>query len=433
MEARSFNALVKEYLGANLPGALADKISFPKLPLEARGVILRMLALMRRASYPATEFNPQMIHLLSTVTPGMLPSAWGGRIPPVTWPGRHGKLDAYVTQQPGPSSNGQPVFIDLGCGFPPVTTADTAKYMQEWSVFGVDRSFARYVLYDAEGYYACFGPDGAFEYFQPQMKPLHDHPKAVRARFESLFADLHPQLKGFNERHSKTVEKDGNRLVYNQIRDFETKYLKFVESDIENLQLPLARAIRCMNVLLYFEKPVRDRMRLSIGAMLEDGGMLICGFNHPFGIYLRYAVYKKDPAGIRPSEFAFSPDNLRPLGVGPWLTIQDSDEEAELLADLIGVIRSDRIFWPDFNHYVDTLQERHGICVRGVDGYNHFTKEAQTAPPAVMMEKTAALWQQLKAEGYTDGAVAALERAGYEAWKNPVGDIAVLPPEGRLS
>lgn len=432
MENRSFNSLVEEFLGTRLPNSLADNISFPELSTEARGVILRMLALMKRASYLATEFNPQMIWLLSTVTPGMLPSAWGGRIPPVTSPGRHGKIDAYVTHQTGPSGSGQPVFVDLGCGFPPVTTVDTAGNMPDWSVYGVDRSFARYVLYDADGHYACFNRDGEFEYFQPQMKPLHENPKAAQARFKSLFADLLPQLKVIDDQACETLEKDGNRLVYNHIKDFEAENLKFIESDIEALQLPPARVIRCMNVLLYFEKSVRDRMRLSIGALLDDGGILICGFNHPFGIYARYAVYKKDATGIRPVEFAFSPDNLRPLGIGPWLTIQEEDEEAELLADLTGAIRADRIFWPEFNQYVDALQQEHGICRRADDGFNHFTEETNTAPPNVILKKTTALWHQVDAAGFTDGAVAALGRAGYNAWKNPVGDIAVLPPEGLL-
>jgi hypothetical protein len=46
------------------------------------------------------------------------------------------------------------------------------------------------------------------------------------------------------------------------------------------------------------------------------------------------------------------------------------------------------------------------------------------------LEKTSALWQQLDVEGYTDGSVGALKRAGYNAWKNPVSDIAVRPPDG---
>ncbi|MGA9477881.1 MAG: hypothetical protein WBV21_08890, partial [Desulfobacterales bacterium] len=168
----------------------------------------------------------------------------------------------------------------------------------------------------------------------------------------------------------------------------------------------------------------------KIGSFLEDDGILISGFNHPFGIYARYDVYKKDADGIRPSEFGFSLDNLRPLGIGPWLTINDEDEEAEFLADLTGAIRTDRIFWAEFNQRVDELQEKYGICKRGDDGFNHFSNKFLTALPLVTVEKTAALWQQLDVEGYTEGAVEALRRAGYDAWKNIVGDIAVKPPDG---
>ena len=37
------------------------------------------------------------------------------------------------------------------------------------------------------------------------------------------------------------------------------------------------------------------------------------------------------------------------------------------------------------------------------------------------------IWQQLEKDGFLDGAVDVLARAGYDAWKNPVGDIAVRP------
>jgi hypothetical protein len=432
METSSFNSLVEHYLGARIPSTLADRVLFAQLPAEARGVIVRLLGLMKRSLCPATEFTPLMMQLLSTVTPGMLPSAWEGRIPPVTYPGRHRKLDAYVARHTRLPSSGQPVFVDLGCGFPPVTTVDTAGCMPDWSVFGVDRSFARYVLFDAEGHYACFDREGSFQYLQAHLKPLHDHPESARDRFKALFADLAPRLIACDDQVSEIADKKGNRLVHNYVRRFEADHLKFIESDIEDLQLPPAHVVRCMNVLLYFEKSVRQRMRLAIGAQLDGGGMLISGFNHPFGIYARYAVYTKEAAGLRPVEFAFSPDNLRPLGVGPWLTLQDEDEEAELLADLTAAIRADRIFWPEFNQRVDALQEKNGICRREEDGYLHFTEEALTAPANITTQKTTALWGQLASAGFTDGAVDALCRAGYTAWKNPVGDIAVLPPEGRF-
>jgi hypothetical protein len=431
-QTESFNSLVAHYLGAPLPGTLADKVSLANLAPDARDVITRMLALMKRSGCPATEINSQMMELLFTVTPGMLPSAWGGRIPPVTFAGRHRKLDAYIAGQKGSSSAGRPVLIDWGCGFPPVTTTDIAAYLPQWTIFGVDRSFARYMLYDPQGHYACFDRNGDFEYFQLQMKPLHDNPEDTRTHFKTLFGKLFSYLTSTDDNSVETVEKNGSRLVSNPVRNFERDNLKFLEGDIEKIRFPSAQVIRCMNVLLYYEKEIRDRMLQSLGNRVETDGILISGMNHPFGIYTRYAVYRKKGGGLVPEEFAFSPDNLRPLGIAPWLTLQERDEEAELLADLVGVLRADRLFWGDFDRRVDALQEAHGIGHRGDDGFLLFSAELQNAPPFALFEKEAALWKTLEAEGYPQGAVEALGRAGYTAWKNPVGDIAVRPPDGSL-
>jgi len=432
VETADFNDLVVRYLGQRLPASLADQIDWPALSPEAQGFILRLLALMQRSGCPTTEFNAQTIWLLATVTPAMLPSAWGGRIPPLTAPGRHRKLDAYVKHLTRPTTDGRPVFIDLGCGFPPVTTVDTAGSLPDWSVYGVDPSFSRYVLYDAEGRYACFNRDGQFQYFQSPLKPLNDTPEAVRKSFQSLFADLYPHLPAPDDHERTSFARDGHRLVSNHIRDYESENLTFIKSKIENLRLPPARLIRCMNVLLYFEQHVRETMLSSIADRLDDDGQLITGFNHPFGIYARYAVYRKKAARMVPCEFAFGLDNLRPLGTGPWVTLAEEDREAELLADLTGVLRQDPDFWGEFAPYVDDLREKLGIGRRMGDGFLHFTEAVQKAPPQVLLEKTTRLWQQAEADGHAAGAVEALARAGYDAWINPVGDIAVVPPEGAL-
>ncbi|MCB2169608.1 MAG: hypothetical protein KQI78_18270 [Deltaproteobacteria bacterium] len=430
--ADTFNDLVERFLGQRLPDTLADQIDWPALAPDAQGFILRLLGLMQRSFCPATEINAQMIWLLATVTPAMLPSAWGGRIPPLTSQGRHRKLDAYVTHQAWPSGDGRPIFIDLGCGFPPVTTVDTAKHLPDWSVYGVDPSFSRYVLYDAEGRYACFNREGQFQYFQSPLKPLNDTTEAVRNSFQSLFDDLYPHLPSPHDHERTLFARDGHTLLSNPIRDYEAENLNFIKSGIQDLQSPPARLIRCMNVLLYFEKEIREAMLTAIANLLADDGRLMTGFNHPFGIYARYAVYRKNSAGMVPCEFAFGLDNLRPLGTGPWVTLAEEDQEAELLADLTGAIRADRKFWNNFNTHVDTLQAKYGICTRGDDGFPQFTEGAQNAPPHALLEKTTALWHEVDAAGYTDGAIEALGRAGFTAWKNPVGDIAVHPPEGSL-
>ena len=428
LTSETFNHYVEQFLGMRLPDRLADLVPFSKLAPDAKSVALRLLELMKRSGCAATEFNAQMAWLLAAVTPSMLPAAWGGRIPPLTAPGRHRKLDTYVHHQIRPADNGRPLLIDLGCGFPPVTAVDTAKFLPDWSVCGVDRSFHRYVLYDTDGRYACFNRNGVFQYIQSPGKPLNDIPEAVRVRFQSLFADLLPLLDPPRDGRSTSVAKDGCQLIADHVRDFERKNLTFVKADIDALQLPPARFVRCMNMLLYFPKDERERMLAAMGARLDEDGLMMTGFNHPFGIYARYAVYAKDAAGIHPREFAFSIDNLRPLGIGPWLTLVEDDREAALLADLTGAIRADRIFWSDFTRRVDALQAQFEIGTRDPDGFLQFTEEARMASPLVVTQKTTALWQQMATEGYAAAAVAALERTGYKAWINAVGDIAVRPP-----
>ena len=431
-EKTDFNDLVAQFLGQRLPANLADQIQWPALAADARGVILRLLALMQRSSCPATEFNEQMIWLLATVTPAMLPAAWGGRIPPLTAPGRHRKFDAYVKHHLRPTPDKRPAFLDLGCGFPPLTTVDTAGTLPDWQVYGVDPAFFRYVLYDAEGRYACFNRDGQFQYFQSPAKPLTDTPEEVRRSFRSLFADLYPLLPPSHGQERVSVGKNGHTLVSNHIRDYETENLTFIKATIEDLRLPPAHCIRCLNVLLYFDKPIRDTMLASIAEMLEEGGLLMSGFNHPFGIYARYAVYRKESGGIRPCEFAFSLDNLRPLGIGPWLTLTEDDQEAELLADLTLAIRRDHHFWREFSADVNDRRLKLGICREADDGVCRFPEAMHKAAPLLLAEKTTALWHHIDAAGYTDGAIEALVRAGYEAWRNPAGDIAVLPPDNTL-
>lgn len=434
MQNRSFNSLVKQFLGVRLPDRLSGMISYPDLPLEAQHFTLRMLTLMQRASYAGNDFTPLLMRALSTIATSSLPCAWDGRIPPITMAGRHRKLDAYVVNQPWAQFKERPIFLDLGCGFPPATTLDTANNLPQWAVFGVDRTFAPYVLYDSDGHYACFDHNGNLLYLQTRLtasgRDLNDHPKFARSRFKALFERMYPILPVTDGIASAAVDLDDNKLIHNPIRDFEADNLAFIQTDIETLDLSPARVIRCMNVLLYFDAQKREEMLLTMGRRLDDGGILIAGFNHYLGSGARYVVYRRADTAIIPGEFAFSLDNLWPVGIAPWYTLHDDDPDAVFLADLTAAVRNDPNFWPAFSHRVDDLMASHAICRRGSDGFLLFLD-----PPMALEQligKLAALWQQIDAEGFTSKAVEALGRAGYRSWINPVGDISVEPHTDRF-
>ncbi len=101
-----------------------------------------------------------------------------------------------------------------------------------------------------------------------------------------------------------------------------------------------------------------------------------------------------------------------------------------LLAELAGTIRDDRSFWPEFSCRIDELLREHEICKRGSDGFLHFQRENMS--PGEYLELNAVLWRQIEDEGYLDGVLSVLERAGYDAWKNSAGDIAVRPNANSL-
>ncbi len=408
---------------------MADVIAFPQMPADAQTLIRRMLALMQRARYPVTDFNIFLIQMLATMVPGVLPCSWGGRIPPLTVPGRHHKLDAYVTAQDWSRNGIPPVFVDLGCGFPPVTTVDTAGTLQDWRVFGVDRFFADYVVYDSDGHYACFDAGGRYHYFQPRMNPggmaMYADPAGTRAHFETLFEELLPLLPNPSGDASDTVTRNAHRLVRHQIREFESENLTFVQAEIESLALPPAQVVRCMNVLVYFTAPVRKKMLRQIGRLLSEGGLLIAGTSG-FGIDARYSVYRKAGDILVPCEFAFGIENLRSLGIMPYFTIHEGDNEASLLAELMGAIRADPSYWPALSNRVDRLLDQKGISRRDPEGF--LQPPPKEIPRTEIRRRMAALWRQIVKEHFLTGALEALARAGYTTWENAAGDIAICPP-----
>jgi hypothetical protein len=432
--AHFFNALVAQYLGGQLPEQMAEAISFPALPSDVQGFIHRMLFLMKKADFPATDFTPSLIWQLANIIPGFLPCAWNGMVPPLTLHKRNAKIDAYVARHSWPDGLVDPVFVDMGCGFPPITTVDSAAALPSWRVFGVDRFFSDYVLYEGDGGYACFNGQGRVQYFQPRMDlpggRIYQNPEEDRLRLERIFGDLHPLLSQATAQTSERVEKNGHTLIHHPIRNYEAPNLTFIKSEMEDAQVPAAHVIRCMNTLMYFAPETRQGMLVQAGALLDASGILIVGANLLSGTSCRYTVYKRDNRHIIPTEFAISLDNLRSVSVMPWYTLHDGDPEAMLLVDLLRQVRADRPFWRGFTERLDELMARHGLYQRHSNGF--LCAPAGEEPAVDFAQKASRLWRQVEEEGFTDGAVEALKRAGYTAWKNPVGDIAIQPNSGPL-
>ena len=73
--------------------------------------------------------------------------------------------------------------------------------------------------------------------------------------------------------------------------------------------------------------------------LLRDEGRLICGTDWAWTTEARYNTYVKRDGDMVPVEFAFSLDNLTPIGVATWYTLHADEREANMLAELCAARR----------------------------------------------------------------------------------------------
>ena len=402
------------FKGALAPQVLERLRALPVERADARGFVERSFALMSTAGLPAADVSPFQGDLLGSLIARLLPGTWGGRVPPITVAGRHRAFDVLVKRLCGERGR----LLDVACGFPPFTTVDSATALPDWEILGMDRALPEYLVEDGLGNYASFNADGQVQYFQPTMPTkeswaalLGDYEGSKR-RLEALFQHL---------RGGGTAPA-GASLVHHPIAQYERGNLHFVRADLDELSTEPATAIRCFNMLMYFDAGFRARAMTHFADLLVEGGLLVYGVDWAYSVECRYMTIRKRHGRLDAGEFAFSLDNLAPVGIAPWYTLQPDEPEALTLAALSRVLRDDHAFLREYTDIADGMRREYGICARQPDGY--FADISPDMPPAELWLRVADFSSRLDA-ALADRAVAVLTAAGRTARINEVGHVAV--------
>jgi CheR methyltransferase, SAM binding domain len=390
---------------------------------DARAFLERACTLMQRAGMPAQDFSPFQAEMFASIASHLLPGCWGGRVPPITLVGRHVRIDQLVRKISGETGR----LLDIACGFPPFTTIDSSSALPEWDILGVDRSLPEYFVHDQHGNYCVYDERGHTLYFQP-LSPTTDSWEALLGdaessarRFEALLAELLGQ-RGNGAAAPLNVEHDGCTLSVHPVHDYEGPNLRFVRSDLESLVTEPADVVRCFNMLMYFDERFRQLAMDRFAVLLREGGRLVCGTDWAWTTEARYSTYIKRGGALAPVEFAFSLDNLTPVGVAAFYTLQADEREANMLAALCGTLRADAGFSSAFADVNDRLRAKHGLCPRWPDGY---------FSDALPMENPAAMWiiagdySAELGQALSDHACRVLARAGHDARVNEIGHVAI--------
>jgi hypothetical protein len=397
---------------------------------EVKEFLHRALRLMAIAKIPPAHMTPTLAWILGVMIPRLLPGAWGNVVPPFTLEDRHKQINAYLNANPWGQFPEDTVLLEMGCGFPPQTALDAARDFPHWQVIGADLQFDPYVLYDADGNYACMDSDGGVRYFHPSSNnpanffSLYGDTTSTFQRFRAIFTALREKLPASPGGQCVSVEHDGARLVHHPIKTYERPNLKLMQAGLGE-ETPLANIIRVFNVLFYFDAAFRSRAEQWALRTLQPGGLFLCGADGLQTFEARYSVYRKEDGNLVPKEFAFSLDNLRPSGVMPWFCLHNDEKETFVLAKLLGILRSDESFRLAYDSRVDELLAENRTLIRQEDGF--LAAPPDPLPVSEWRPVYIAMQNKLQQEGFVDRAVSVLKRAGYNAWINPVGHVAVDP------
>ena len=417
------------FAGQLSPAFLGKLASLPEDRADVHAIVDRLFRMMRRGGFGAADLSPSHGAFLGSMVARVLPGAWGGRIPPITFADRHCKIDQYVTANRWAPAAETGAFVDLGCGFPPLTTVETADHLPGWQVWGVDPLIPSYLLHDAGGNYAIFDAEQRAQYFQPVVPSpanwdaLLRDAGATRSRFEALLREMVRGASIGEQAPLTPIEQGGARLLVDPVRHYRRDNLSFAVGSIETVPLAEVDVVRCFNVLGYYDDPFRQRALAWFEGIMREGGLLLCGSNVGRSAVSRYFIHQKRGGRLVGREFAFGIDNLCPHAVNPWYAQHEDDREVGLLMDLIRVVRSDAEFIARLMARSDALRAEYGIAPRQADGY--YGESDPSLLAWELSDRAALIGERLAEEGYSERAAAILRAAGYDAWCNEIGHVAV--------
>jgi len=412
------------YFNGRLPDRYLEALA--DLPMNREDVLAfleRSFGLMHRGGFEATDLTQFQFVVYGALMAPLLPDAWEGRVPSITVPERHTRIDDFIMNNRWrPNKPG--LFLDIGCGFPPQTTLDSVKALDGWDILAADPSLPACVVYDEEQNYATFDANGKIVYFQPAVPNVENWNALMSDRNATIkrFADLRelmlPKLQDRAEVHS-----DGVRIV-DPVRLYSGEHLSFEVGGVGQVDVHDVDVVRCLNVLFYFDPAFRRDTLAWFEKILKDGGLAIIGADWIYTTDARYTVYQKVDGRLIPREFAFSIDNLCSFTPLPWFTLDPDEHETLTLTEFLRELRSHEAFRNRLYEVSDALRKAHDFWPRGEDVF--YIEPDSALEPADLYDRLRTISYALDKELASE-AVKALESLGHEAWINDLGHVAVQP------
>lgn len=408
--------------------AILAKLETYNNPKYFEGVDI-ILSRYRQAGLGITELSPHFVFELAEGLPrNTFLDSKAPFIPPITTPDRHMRIDQLIASLPVPSGT-RPCLLDLGCGFPPITTVEAAERLSNWNVIGVDPSFYPYLVTNNHGYYGCF--DGQENLRFMWSDALHrkvtlqnsaDEITKIREDIVSAAKKLFAKFK--TDKRTDEIEIEGYHLFCNPFKLYTRPNVTFMTGKIGSVEIDNIAVARLFNVSVYYDETFRLQTLDWISKILKEGGMFFCGTDWIKGLSSAYFTYKKADGVLNEVSFSFSIDCLYPLR--PWIffSMHRSYAEKDTLIRYLKILREDKKFINAFDSRFVKLVEEHGLGKKDPQS-NRWLPLTQSLDLAEFNNSALEINELLEKEGYVDQAVLALRSHGIKAECNAVNLIEV--------
>ncbi|MGD0309349.1 MAG: hypothetical protein ABSC02_08670 [Acidobacteriota bacterium] len=340
-----------------------------------------------KAGSRARDISPLGSRFFARIARSYMPSLWA-MIPPVTRPGRLRIMDRVAQDILGFRPHSCINFLDVGSGYPPLPTQETACTFPAWTCVGIDPNFPASILYNREDAAACFNQRDQLVYIQYLKGDLQPGPETVE-RDKQQFAEHWETLR--NDVSMREDLSRCGRLIVDPISHYKGGNLTFTKSTlIDYMPDQTFDFIRCMNVFMYFDRSCTIRNIKKAKSLMGKSGTFTCGNVPEPGCAARYLVYQKNDDDLLPKYFGFDLGKLSQKDGNGWWAFYKNQPEPLFLAKIVKMVADNQELSQRVHDIIDRVESEVGIAHRDSKGYRHETNFIHNTSHNIYLNKVLA-------------------------------------------
>jgi hypothetical protein len=383
------------------------------LPPSQRRFLNRSLAWVYMSGGRPVDVTDRVAAWLVEAATIFAPQALRGSVLGTTFAGRHRAANAKLASLVAEVAVGPVRVLEVGCGVPPFGCMEAAQQLPSAEFSCIELDWPAFLALPLRGGAMALNRQLRPTRVQPSpyARSLDDGIEDLRVDVERLVSALGP-VSVLDSSGAWAAETDAGILIKEPRRYYSNGNVECLDGPLSHVPSEQYQVVRMMNVLQYYRRDDRERMKQMAQQVLCRGGYLVTGTSFMESLETRLRIEQKTERGLQLRETSFGLDNVTPLGVNVWMDLYGDGFEIRELARTLRELHSNREFDGEWFRAFDNALEEVGFGRRSSDGY--LVEAEPEAPVATVYSRLHRLYEGLVAAGFASRASDALRDAGVD-------------------